>query len=105
MLVVQSICDRNHLVVKTFLPRFFTANQQNRGAPRIEGKERPVRPPVALKTHLSEQSNAGVDIGLGLLVNSVPPFLELVGELDLPCHEVLCLRRYYSVKDIELCQE
>jgi len=35
-----------------------------------------------------EQADREVDRVLGLLIEVVPPALELVGELDLPAHDV-----------------
>jgi hypothetical protein len=109
MLGVDLVGTWYKLLIPAIVSRLVAADQQNGNAARIEGKKRAVRPSAMLSSQLlhiriprrrnhvsmrpsqtrpalTEKVDAGSDVFLFRFAESIPPSLELIGELDFPCH-------------------
>src|SRR5882724_3763697 len=109
MLVVQSIRYRNKFVIPAIISGLVTPDQQDRTAPRVEGKEHSIGPSRMLHTkffHIRmarrvdevsmgtwksradflKQDHLGVHVHLFSFAQSIPPNGKLVCMFDLPFH-------------------
>ena len=113
MFVIESICDRNMLVVPAIISSLGASKKENGDSPGVEGVENPVRPATVLNPELPHVSMPGSgdlarlgkrELGAfllqepnynvkGILLLSIechPPPLELIRVLYVPCHDLVC---------------
>ena len=122
MLVIKGIRYRNKFLIPAIIPTLVTADQQNRTAARVKGKEHPIRPSQMLypkflqvrmarrvdeigmrtgktRANFLKQDHLGVHVHLFSLGEAIPPIRKFVGKFDLSFHRRNIAHELCCVKD------